>query len=149
MLIKDALEKVCPFALAGSPTEINRFCVADRCMAWRWHPGHEFPNEEKAVWYGDDLYPLPALPGAGSDDAEQDELVSMLRNCHAQIRANIVRAWNPAPPAGDGWTLRDKFWEEDQIKPCARFWRHRIELQGECGLALAAVGTNEIDRSAW
>lgn len=149
MRIKEALEKFCPLTNVNPSPVIDRFCVGNRCMAWRWQPGHESPREERAVWYGEELYPLPALPGAGSDDAEQDELVSMLRHCHAQIRANIVRAWTPAPPAGEGWTLHDKFWDDDQIKPCALFWRPRLDREGTCNLTMTALGANEIDRSAW
>lgn len=140
MLVKTALTKICP-----QPTQ-NITCAADMCMCWQWEPGHDREYDETVVWYGDNLYPLPSLPITGEE--EDREVVNMLRNCHEQIRANVVRSWTPPAPKGDGWTLHEKGWEAYNVKPYAVFRRHRSERHGYCGLARARVVPDELDRSA-
>ena len=90
MLVKIALTKICAIKTVA--------CAADMCMAWQWEHGHGSEYDENVVWYGDNLYPLPALPPDNS--AEDREMIEMLRNCHSIIRSNIVRDWAPpTPPA--------------------------------------------------
>lgn len=133
MQTHEARLKRCPTGERGTVEPWSkprmRFCVADQCMAWQWHPGHEEAQEQTEVWYGDNLYPLPSVPSSDADD----DLAEMLRNCHAQIRQLIVQHWQPDPPEGDGWVLREKSWEANTLKPRAVFIRQRPERQGYCG----------------
>lgn len=137
MLVEEAKNKICPTGDVRNnllDEGCAPFCLADRCMAWRWHEGHEAPHEERVVWYGDNLYPLPGIPEDRPDFDEQDRtLIQMLRDCHADIRANIVRDWNPPAPAGGGWTLIEKRWNAGDMKPSARFARRRANREGYCG----------------
>lgn len=139
MLVKTALTKIC--SIKDVP------CAADMCMAWQWDHGHVSEYDETVVWYGDNLYPLPSVPVEVAEDDR--EVIDMLRNCHAQIRANVVRSWTPPPPNGDGWTLHEKAWEQHNVRPYAVFRRKKPARHGYCGLARARVAPDELDRAAW
>ncbi len=136
MLATEAVNKICPTGagIGHDGFAAVRLCAGENCMAWRWREGHETPHEERWVWYGDNLYPLPAVPEDRSDYDEHDlMLIQMLRDCHATIRAAIVREWHPAAPDGDGWTLAEKRWDAGEMKPRARFTRARPRREGDCG----------------
>lgn len=138
MLVKIALTKICAIKTVA--------CAADMCMAWQWEHGHGSEYDENVVWYGDNLYPLPALPPDNS--AEDREMIEMLRNCHSIIRSNIVRDWAPPTPPGAGWELHAKAWEEQNTRPYAVFRRQKTERHGYCGLARSRRNPDE-DRDAW
>ncbi len=145
MLVKEATKKICPsgsgvYATTETrrnldlPSNAHQFCAGDQCMGWSWDPGHESEIDTITVWYMENIYPLPTVPDADAPRNDEDrEFIAMLRCCHQQIRENIVRTWQPNPPDGDGWELKEKSWEEGTVRPRAVFWRKKTARHGSCG----------------
>ncbi|MCA8930223.1 MAG: hypothetical protein KDC18_19365 [Alphaproteobacteria bacterium] len=125
----------------------DRFCAADGCMAWRWLPGHDQPDEEKIVWYtrpNSELYTLAneTLDDDGDDPCEVNELI---RECQAKIKQYIMDRWIPIPPAGAGWRLVEKRWLDENPVPHAIFRRERVNREGYCGVVKEDLNS----RDAW
>lgn len=138
MRIPVAKQRLCPIGSGESRPSLyaasDRFCAADRCMAWSWYHGHGQPYEQQVVWHDRIDADIRRFLAEPIENESDPEVAVLLSECHAKTRAYLLRCWNPPMPNGTGWHLHEKRWDEDNLNPYAIFRRERIDREGYCCL---------------